>query len=330
MNRLLEKRNTIYGALAMWIIVFHIYRKISMPYIPIVTNIVGIGNMSVDVFFFFSGLCLTLSAKRHNYQKNGWGGYYRRRFARIIIPYLIICVPYYLWSAIFESSGGIMHKAFSFVFNLSSLSFWLNGMQTTWYAYGIILFYVIFPPLFKFILQAKTNQKVLLIASFILFSIFVSYAPVIKNSLVVWARLPIFIIGICEGLSSWNSEKQSQGKVVISTIVLVVLAGLTSFSEISEEFMIPQVYRLLLYIPMTLTLLVLISLSNTKIPIFEWIGGLSLEAYLIHITLLHPLKYYGIIDVVGYWLYVILPIATLLISWIVVKIEAYIISKLGV
>ena len=118
MNKLLEKRNTIYGILAIWIIVFHTYRKISMPYIPIVTNIVAIGNMSVDVFFFFSGLCLALSAMKHNYQKDGWGVYYRRRFSSILIPYLIICIPYYLWSATFEISGSTIHKAFSFVVNI--------------------------------------------------------------------------------------------------------------------------------------------------------------------------------------------------------------------
>lgn len=330
MNKLLEKRNTIYGVLAIWIIVFHTYRRISMPYIPVLTNVIGIGNMSVDVFFFFSGLCLSLSAKKHSYLKDGWREYFRRRFTRILIPYLIICIPYYLWSAIFESGEGLVHKSLSFIANLSSASFWIYGSQTTWYAYGIIVFYLLFPLLYRFIISAKTVQKVLLIVGLIILAIVTAYIPVIKNSLVVWARLPIFTIGICVGVSPGKSEKKSIAAIVCAIVVFLLLGGATSYSEISDSFTIQQVYRLLLYIPMTLSLLSILSLFNGKIIIFEWIGTLSLEVYLVHITLLHPLKYYGIIDSVGYWLYIILPVSALLISWIVGKIEKIIIKRLGV
>ena len=54
---------------------------------------------------------------------------------------------------------------------------------------------------------------------------------------------------------------------------------------------------------------------------FEWVGTLSLEIYLIHITLLHPIKYYGIMDAVGCWLYLILPVIAVLISWLVKEAE---------
>lgn len=330
MNKLLEKRNTIYGVLAIWIIIFHTYRRISMPYIPVLTNVIGIGNMSVDVFIFFSGLCLSLSAKCHNYQKDGWGGYYRRRFARIIVPYAIICIPYYLWSAIFESTGGAPHKVLVFIANFSSASFWINGSQTTWYAYGIIIFYLLFPLLYSFLIKAKTINKVILIVGLIILAILIAYIPIINNSLVVWARLPIFTIGICAGVSSGKNETKSVWATVCAIIVFLLLGTVTSLSEISDSFTIPQIYRLLLYFPMTLSLLFILSLFNGKSNVLDWIGGLSLEVYLVHITLLHPLKYYGIIDLVGYWLYIILPVSALLISWIVGKIEKIIIKRLGV
>ncbi len=84
MKKLLDNRNSIYGACALWIILFHTFRRVSMPYIPVITNIVGIGNMAVDVFFFFSGLCLSLSAQKHNYQNIGWKEYFKRRLLRIL------------------------------------------------------------------------------------------------------------------------------------------------------------------------------------------------------------------------------------------------------
>lgn len=51
-----------------------------MLYIPIVTNVIGIGNLAVDIF---SGLCLSLSATYHHYAENGWREYYIRRFDRV-------------------------------------------------------------------------------------------------------------------------------------------------------------------------------------------------------------------------------------------------------
>ena len=119
MSKLLEKRNTIYGVCAIWIVLFHLFRRIGMPYIPVITNIVGIGNMAVDIFFFFSGLCLALSAKKHHYLETGWREYFRRRITRILVPYLIIGIPYYLWDAVFESSGGIVKRIAVFFANIS-------------------------------------------------------------------------------------------------------------------------------------------------------------------------------------------------------------------
>lgn len=330
MNKLLEKRNTIYGVLAIWIVLFHTFRRISMPYIPVVTNIVGIGNMAVDVFFFFSGLCLALSAIRHDYQNSGWREYFHRRFARVLIPYFIICIPYYLWSAVCESSGGIGHKAIAFIANTSSVSFWLKGSQTTWYAYGIIVFYLLFPLLFSFIKKAERGKKCILLVLLIAAAVSSAYIPVVKNSMILWARLPIFTIGVMAGCSPKKEKHRSIIWTIIAAIVLVGLGAIISFSEISDDLTILQVYRLLLYIPMVLSLLFILSLFSGRSALFEGIGGLSLEIYLIHITLLHPLKYYGAMDILGHWLYLVLPVAALLIAWIVGKIENLINKKLGV
>lgn len=327
MIKLLEKRNGIYGFCAIWIVLFHVFRKIGMPYIPVITNVVGIGNMAVDVFFFFSGICLSLSVKKHNYTETGWHEYYRRRFFRVIVPYLIICIPYYLWSAICESSGGFVRQTIAFIVNLSSVSFWLRGTQTTWFLYGIVVFYLLFPLLYDFFIKNSAERTIGLLICFIALSIVTAYVPVLKNSLVVWARLPIFTIGVIAGTDKYRSGKPGRLGTVFSVITITALGFLTSFSEISDSFTIPQVYRLLLYIPMTLALLILISKIDIRIRVLEWIGGLSLEIYLIHITLLHPIRYYGILEIAGNWLYLILPVVSVLIAYGVSKIEDLIQGK---
>ena len=329
MNRLLEKRNTIYGFCALWIVLFHIFRKISMPFIPVVTNIVCIGNFAVDIFFFLSGVCLYLSAANHNYSENGWGDYFKRRFIRVIIPYLIIGIPFYIWASMFESKGSFLHKAVVFAANISSASFWLRGMQTTWFVYGIVVFYLLFPVIYNFLNKHDLRKVILLVTIMIGFAIVSSYIPILKNSIVVWARLPIFTLGVIAGKYQRKEYEIATGKLACAVIILLSLGFIISMSELSEVYDMPQVYRLLLYIPMTIAFCLVVSAAGRRNRILDFIGVFSLEMYLIHITSLHPLNYYGIMDLVGYWLYLILPLGAILASWLVSRLETFILSRLS-
>ena len=307
LNFLMEKRNAIYGVCALWIILFHVFRRISMPYIPVFTDGIAIGMLSVDVFFFLSGTSLALAAEKHRYMESHWKGYLKRRLERIMIPYLIVGVPYYLWNCIFEVHGSAGKKILVFFANLSSASYWLRGTQTTWYVYAIVLFYCLFPFLFCFIKKGSRAAQIALLAGTIGLAIISAYIPVLNNSVNVWSRLPVFIMGI------WAANE------------------LREKNELSPTSTLPIVYRNLLQLPLTLSLMALLSVHpmKTKPHVLEWLGGLSLELYLVHVTLLHPLKYYGIIDAVGYWLYLILPPLSALIAWVVGKIEKTVMKRLA-
>ena len=332
LNFLMEKRNAIYGVCALWIILFHVFRRISMPYIPVFTDGIAIGMLSVDVFFFLSGTSLALAAEKHRYMESHWKGYLKRRLERIMIPYLIVGVPYYLWNCIFEVHGSAGKKILVFFANLSSASYWLRGTQTTWYVYAIVLFYCLFPFLFCFIKKGSRAAQIALLAGTIGLAIISAYIPVLNNSVNVWSRLPVFIMGIWAA----NELREKQYKLSkasrIACLALILLIGaVISKNELSPTFTLPIVYRNLLQLPLTLSLMALLSVHpmKTKPHVLEWLGGLSLELYLVHVTLLHPLKYYGIIDAVGYWLYLILPPLSALIAWVVGKIEKTVMKRLA-
>lgn len=327
MKALLEKRNTIYGACAIWIVVFHVFRRISMPYIPVLTNIICIGNLAVDIFFFFSGLCLSLSVTKYNYPDTGWKPYFKKRLTRILLPYVIVCVPYYFWSAVFETSGSIVRKALVFFANLTSVSFWLKGTQTTWYVYGILIFYCLFPVIHSFVKKSGALQITALLSGMILFATATAYIPVLKNSMIVWARFPVFTIGVVAGTIPDKDRVPNAAQTVVAALIVVLLGCLTSTSELSEAFSFPPVCKFLLFIPLTLALLTLLAIFGKKNRFLEWIGGLSLELYLVHITMLHPLKYYGVIQTLGLWLYLFLPAVSLLLAWVVGLIEKRILKR---
>ena len=319
---LLKKRDTVYGILAIWIVLFHIRRDFPLPYIPVISNIVGLGNFAVDIFLFYSGLCLCLSAAKHNYPENGWGEYFKKRVLRIFIPYFLICIPFYIWSAVYELSGSLMHRLFIFCLNISSAKFWLKGTLTTWYVYAIVFCYIVFPLLYSFLRKSGRKGRICMLIGMAGFAIIANYIPVLNNSINLWARLPVFSIGIIFGFDDIKLREPNKLLVILSAAVTLGLGYVISLSELSEKPLIPNVYRFLLYIPMTLAVMVLLSAFGGRIGAFEFAGRLSLEIYLIHIALIHIVRYRNVFDVIGLWIIIALPAVSILISWIVSLLEA--------
>lgn len=337
--RLLENRDSVYGVLALWIILFHTFRRISMPFVPVITNLISIGNFVVDVFMFYSGVCLALSAARNKYEETGWKEFYKRRIARVIIPYLVICVPFYLWAAFCEHSGSLASSIAVFLANISSATFWLKGTTTTWFVYGIMLCYLLFPHIYLFAKKRSIKEQLIFIIGLVLFSVAISYIPVLKYGRLAWLRLPIFSLGVMTGVRYlYNSNTPSPLHVtnrdaclILSTIIFAILGGITSSNEL-HLLRLPFAVRIIMYLPMTIAFAYLISEMDIinkilKNRFLSLMGLISLELYLVHVPLLHPLKQYGVIKAVGYWLYLVLPVASIAISAAAYGIEQHILKR---
>ena len=322
LKRLLACRDTLYGACALWIIFFHLRRRISMPWIPALTNAFALGNMGVDVFLFLSGLCLSLSAEKRDYGKNGWRGYWSRRFARVLLPYALVSIPLYLWQALFTRRGRLLRRAARFLWNASSASFWLSGTQTTWYVYAILVFYLLFPLIYRAAKLRSAAGRIAPLAAAFAVAALSARVPLLRHSLVCWARLPIFTLGVIAGTMTGRLDSPPRrAGLWLSAAALPALGWPISASEVFGAFSLPQILRLMLYIPMTFAALYLVSAFGRPVRVLEVIGRRSLEIYLIHIALLHVFKHAGITGAVGYWLYLILPAATLSIALIIGSIE---------
>ena len=54
LNVILEQRAAIYGILSIWIMLFHIAKRIGVPGNPgIISPLINMGNVAVDIFFFY-------------------------------------------------------------------------------------------------------------------------------------------------------------------------------------------------------------------------------------------------------------------------------------
>lgn len=141
MKNILEYRSPIYGLMAIWIMLFHIHGHggIGMPHcLSFLSPIVARGNMGVDVFLFLSGYCLVGS-----YEKSTIGQFYKKRIVRLLIPYLLIATPFYIWKACATGSNVVL--------DLTGISYWMYGMQWTWFVNAILLCYVLFPLFHKIV-----------------------------------------------------------------------------------------------------------------------------------------------------------------------------------
>lgn len=319
MDQVLKFRNEIYGFLALWILFFHIECQVGMVFhIPFLTHFIQIGNFAVDVFLFLSGFCLCLSLKRDDNTKR----FYIKRFKRVVITYLIIAIPFFIWKSIEEVST---NRFANFIYDLSGLSFWISGCQNAWFVEAILLFYIITPILFRII---RYNIAVSIVTLFIIYALNITaflFIPIYHHSTIAWTRLPIFFIGIIMAFY-WPHIEISNRKKISAWVFVLCLVFLFFIPGHLGGFLYWQLYALMV-LPFLLIISELFShVPQTTLKYFFKVGLVSLEIYLVHIMTLHIFTFYGMNKQIGQWMYLLLPAISLPISLIVPHITSYIIN----
>lgn len=322
MDKILKYRNEIYGFLAIWILVFHIERIVGLPiYIPIISQFIPKGNSGVDVFMFLSGFCLCLSLKRDFKLKR----FYKNRFRRLLVSYLIIATPFFLWKSIEEfSTMRILH----FFYDLSGLSFWLNGCHNVWFVQAILFFYIITPLLFIVV------RKNIYYAISLLFLIYVGviighyFVPRYSYSAIAWSRLPIYLIGII--LANYKPHIDVNNHKLWAFVFLIIgsLSLLIIFPYLSD---FPPIYNWLLFGIFVFPVLFVIEAFVVLVPgrvkkVFSSFGLISLEIYICHILILHIIRFYKLEEDLTYWLYFILPVLAIPLSFIVYNFSNWLLN----
>lgn len=67
----------------------------------------------------------------------------------------------------FDSYGSLIRRIAVFCGNISSATFCLKGTQTTWYLYAIVVFYLLFPMLYCFLIKSSMIIRASLIVGLI-------------------------------------------------------------------------------------------------------------------------------------------------------------------
>lgn len=130
-----EYRTEIYGVAALLIIIGHSQDFMTAIFSDAVISIIGYGGIGVAMFAFLGGMGLWHSMQRDS----NVGRFYIRRIKRLLIPYLIISIPYYIiFDWIIKGNLLLCLKDITFV------SYFLDG-GGTWYVAWIFLMYIVYP-----------------------------------------------------------------------------------------------------------------------------------------------------------------------------------------
>ena len=149
-NNLLEYRSEIMGLAVLGILAVHSISVIHYP--KELEKLFSMGGMGVSIFAFLSGMGLYYSMEsRPGISRRD---FYKRRFIRVFLPYLLIAGSWYFIRDILVE-GSIL----SFCYELSTLSFWLEH-HGAWYVAMLIPVYLVFPIYYDYVEKSCIKNSI--------------------------------------------------------------------------------------------------------------------------------------------------------------------------
>lgn len=268
-------RTQLMGIATIMIIVCHAEAsRVLMP--GYLASICSLGNYGVDIFLFLSGLGIYYSLSKLEMNRGSYIIWYKKRFLRILIPYLIVYVPYCI---VFQLLG--KYSVVDSVLCLSTLEYWLFH-RGAWFVSLILVLYLITPLLHKCL---SCNHRWLWAFCFIVSLMVLSNidiegtAPTNVLNNIQWAfgRVPSFILGMAISKDCKSDAKISAFWILLTTVLWVILAKI--FHLAATAWMIVP-----LLVFLSVVFIKLLSKVSVAYNSLTLLGKMSLESYLTNIT----------------------------------------------
>lgn len=316
-------RNELFGIATLMIILCHSVSIV--PFSESLSNIISYGTMGVNIFLFLSGIGLYYSLKNNGNRFE----FYKKRFIRVIIPYLFIGGFWYGIKYLICGKGDVAQ----FLYELSTLSFWIEH-KGAWFVAAIIPFYLFYPLLFKWLENGRRVLKTSILTSLILLFAFylskINLGLYIHLSQVLVGGGVIFLIGSCVA-ESIKINSFNGGRLFIIGVILFVIKSITPLKEI-QLFCDISVGMLSISLIFIFNIFIKYCDNLCRILLVK-VGSISLESYLFNIFLLQAVKYWKDIFlsneslVYRLGLYIVIMILGLILSYLSQRIINIIIKK---
>lgn len=284
MKILSHYRSEIMGICIVWIMLFHSgirapdYMLLRLAWYAFVSFGGGIG---VDVFLICSGMGLAWSAEKK-------GGdfhvrqFYRRRFVRILPAYFAVAIVYYILK--FETIGAFFKKLFF-------LNFVMDGQRDFWYIICILICYLLFPLYVK--AKEKMNFRFVTVAFLLITAgttgIVFLVSPTCYGvwEVLLW-RLLAFWIGCHIGVLLCL-DQQKEYYITIGILTAVSLAMMALLGLVHATNTVLRI-ELILISPAVMFVFAwclerVDSVAEIRGGVFSFLGRISLELYLTHVSI---------------------------------------------
>ncbi len=310
-------RTELFGVAALMIIFYHLAIWASVPgnnFLPpsihqAISLTLNQGLVGVDVFLFLSAIGL-YSSMSHN----DIGTFYKNRIVRVVVPWLVITIPAFIFFDFFYAKTGVV----SFILDTLTINYWITpDASAPWYVPAILILYAIFPLLYKADKSTKhivtTVLIILLVALNILLTVYSS--TFYDNYNIVISRLPVFLLGILVAQYMLDGHRIKWPFMLIVFIVTVVILALRFKVELYTHAGRMTGSILAIGIIFLYAFIRHYNVLRYLGKLFGFIGKISLEVYLVQWIIFAVIRSYDLWGVLHrYWWYLIIPIASVLIA----------------
>ena len=290
-------RQEIMGVACLWVILHH--NSFQWPEVLKPLKLLfAYGNCGVDIFLFLSGVSLYFAFQR----KQKLSVFYFRRFFRLVIPYLLIATPYWVWRDIYLQKG-------DFLRDITMASFPLDGNIATWYIGAIAVFYLAYPLIYKILYgniqlgnwNIPYETKAILLPTFmagVCLVVMQLFPELYDHIEIALTRSVVFLIGCAMGRFVFEKKECSVG-VIWSAVVFLVFY----FFAFRPMVKLPEYWIRMSYVPMAVSVLWIVAtfIHFVRLPkvysVLRYFGSRSVEIYLTHVLINHVYFYYHSVPV---------------------------------
>ena len=282
-------RGELMGLAMLFVMLFHV----AMPKSYAMYGLVRCGNVGVDMFLLLSGIGLWYAwSKRPRLIDFYW-----RRYIRIYPAWLLMACLFYIPNFMETQGSGYSPNMGHLIANIAfNWSFWRIDDLTFWFIPAIMMLYT-FAPAYMWLIERHPEYRWMPIL-FMLLAVMVQYYPPVHHSVghleIFFSRIPIFLIGINMG-QSIREGRRYEGSSLGFVLLLFALSAYTCITlEDGLRGRFPLFMERMVYIPLSITLMLLCCQMLRRLPrqvdmVFAFVGGVSLEIYLIHVNYILPL-----------------------------------------
>lgn len=240
--------------------------------------------ISTQGFLFISGYGIYYSFSKNSEVIP----FYKRRFYRMLLPYMLITFPYFLFRLMFEGVG-----IWRFLGYVTTLAYWTEGnFCGMWYVSVSVVLYLLCPLIYTLFFSRKsfvqaTMCLLIMLCLAVGFNhlLYTSAYDVYERYYNGLERYFMFFIGLYCGYLSRAEKRQSQiGAVLI--ILMLPLAYLLKWHSPEYDYLTAAARRLVVTMPLVTVIFALLDKFRVGQPIMQvaaWLGKYSFELYIIHL-----------------------------------------------